>query len=185
MLEYLNYATMVDPKKELLHTDMFDFECSRQPQVGYWPDISEFKKRVKKIEGFKNPEIENLKTDVRGFPILSPGMAKIGHTEITFTCIEYSDRTLTTFCMNLKNATSNAFNRTNAPLYDVTSDWTFWNLDSMRRPVQTWYFKNAILTKHEASYDLDGGERALMDGEFKMTFEGILLPMTINVIPRG
>lgn len=182
-MDNVHYGRLGGVNKDMIFTDYWDIACTRPPEIGYWPNFGVFRDRIKSIEGLENPDIEVIKATVRNFPILQPGQATVKDTEITMAFVDFSDKTLTTFAMNLKSLTANPYNRTQAELKTVTSDWIFTRLDHLRRPVLKWQFLNAILIKHEASYNFTE-ERDLEDKELKMTFHGILLPMQILTIPK-
>ena len=181
-MDNVTYARLGGHNKEMTFTDYWDISCTRAPNVGYWPDFNIFRDRIKSVSGFKNPDIELVETTVRNFPIYQPGQSKVIKTDLTLTFVDFADKTLTTFAMNLKSNTSNPLNRTQAPLPDITSDWIFTRLDSLRRPIIKWVFTDAILTTHDADYDFTE-DRKLEDAELKMTFSGFLFPMQIQNIP--
>lgn len=181
-MDNVTYGRLGGHNKEMVFTDYWDISCTRAPNVGYWPPFEVFRDRIKEIKGFENPEIEIIETTVRNFPVFQPGQAVVKKTDITMSFVDFADKTLTTFAMNLKSNTANPLNRTQAPLVDITSDWIFTRLDSQRRPVIKWVFTDAILTSHSASYDFTGG-RELEDADLSMVFSGFLYPMQIQTIP--
>ena len=181
-MDNVTYGRLGGHNKEMIFTDYWDISCTRSPNVGYWPDFNIFRDRIKSVTGFKNPDIEIIETTVRNFPIYQPGQAKVERTDLTLSFVDFADKTLTTFAMNLKTNTANPLNREQAPFVNISSDWIFTRLDSQRRPIIKWVFTDAILISHEASYDFTEA-RELEDAELKMTFSGFLFPMQIQNIP--
>ena len=181
MLNYLNYANMIDGTVELLTSDKWDWEILEPPAAVYFPGMDFIKRRVKSITGvgtsdnFQHNSIAGDQT-IRGFALpAQPGQITLKNVNVQVTLADFEDQTVYVWLTDWSFKCCDPYTQKSYRARDLRSRNKYYRLNSLNQPVRSWVQEHCIIDGYQTE-DQMSGEKIPLGEDSQITFKGILMP---------
>lgn len=143
-MDFINKASM-QRKGDILSSFDWELVCITKPKACYYPGDLVIRGRTNSVDLPPDLDVENAKTEMRGYTVLSPGkVTNTGTFSINFQ--DFEDQAMTAFFLDLIYKTNNPLTRRSLRKEDLVSDWDFYRLNVNREPVRACRMRTCLVS---------------------------------------
>jgi len=145
-LNYINYDTLSQERKEFLRSDLWDFEWTKPCNAVYFPGNAFVKARTKSVNPSLNSSITQLTATIRNFNIYQSVYSGTTEGTISIEYQDFEDQSIMAWLDDWREKLGDRENRYTFRKEDTCAEAKLTMFNSSRKPIRIYTLRTIQLT---------------------------------------